>query len=327
MKYESAPRRPSRGFTLVELLVVIAIIGMLAALITGATIAARTAVKRTMIRSQVNELETALQEYKNRVGEFPPDFSNTAAVMRHVRKRWQRYSPGSVSGTQPQGNGYNAFVADIQHTLQNLSYYNGEIWDYSVDPNSGIPNGAHVGAVAFWLGGMPDANGMLGGFSADPSNPFNMNGQREAPPMEISMADDLEMHGGVPCVVTDGAAGPAPMAYFRPTTINGKQQYRYPGSLEVKSYSCPDGLHGMAVPYVRSFDTSLSDPIMRLDEAQWYNPTSFQLISAGLDSQFSELNNPAKFRSPQGGEGMKAPDFDNQANFGESATIEGEIEQ
>ncbi|MDR2346778.1 MAG: prepilin-type N-terminal cleavage/methylation domain-containing protein, partial [Planctomycetaceae bacterium] len=65
-------RTRKSGFTLVELLVVIAIIGILATLITAAAFRVIATTRVTTVRMKINELEQALELYKNKFGEYPP---------------------------------------------------------------------------------------------------------------------------------------------------------------------------------------------------------------------------------------------------------------
>ena len=39
----------------------------------------------------MSQLSMALDEYKNRYGEYPPDLNDEAAVVRHLKRRWPRY--------------------------------------------------------------------------------------------------------------------------------------------------------------------------------------------------------------------------------------------
>jgi prepilin-type N-terminal cleavage/methylation domain-containing protein len=76
----SVSRSSSLAFTLIELLVVIAIIGLLAALIVSgagtATIKART----YRVQAERDALITAIQQYKNHKGYYPPDNTNNPAI-------------------------------------------------------------------------------------------------------------------------------------------------------------------------------------------------------------------------------------------------------
>lgn len=65
--------RSNQGFTLIELLVVIAVIALMAAMIfpvTGAVTRARISKKVT---AELTQLESAIENYKSKLGYFPPD--------------------------------------------------------------------------------------------------------------------------------------------------------------------------------------------------------------------------------------------------------------
>src|SRR5687767_3618331 len=64
---------PRPGFTLVELLVVITIIGILAGLITVAAVGALKKARETEVRTEINQIDSALMEYKNKTTAFPPN--------------------------------------------------------------------------------------------------------------------------------------------------------------------------------------------------------------------------------------------------------------
>ncbi|MEM8669564.1 MAG: type II secretion system protein [Planctomycetota bacterium] len=77
-------RKPS-GFTLVEILTVIVIIGILMGLAIPAITAALRTANEAAIRNDINVLSQAVESYKLEHGEYPPDFTDWAAVESHFR--------------------------------------------------------------------------------------------------------------------------------------------------------------------------------------------------------------------------------------------------
>jgi prepilin-type N-terminal cleavage/methylation domain-containing protein len=74
----NAPRgagagRRSTAFTLIELLVVISIIGILAALVFPIAGAAKRSQIRNRVRVEMAEVEHAIENYKSKLGFYPPD--------------------------------------------------------------------------------------------------------------------------------------------------------------------------------------------------------------------------------------------------------------
>lgn len=65
-----------RGFTLIELLIVIAIIGILATLISANFIGVRQRARDTERKSDLRQLQAALELYKSDLGSYPTGFSN-----------------------------------------------------------------------------------------------------------------------------------------------------------------------------------------------------------------------------------------------------------
>ena len=74
------------GFTLVELLVVIAIIGVLAGLLVPAVFAVRKTFNNASVKFEVQGLDSAVNNYRTKYGDYPPDGSSWPIMESHFRK-------------------------------------------------------------------------------------------------------------------------------------------------------------------------------------------------------------------------------------------------
>ena len=341
-----SPLSPRSGFTLVELLVVIVIIGILAALLTGAVVAARLAARRAVIRSDISQLEMALERYKNEVGEYPPDFSylnndddsttdtdeEIAAkrvLTRHLRKRFPRYT----------GN-WDTFVAAV-----GASYFDnaGTPGDTSDDIPLDLNRLDQSSALVFWLGGLPErARGTRpAGFSADPARPYLTGRPRTEPffdfdeeKLEFAASGFLRYR-----YVPDLPAGlpEAPYVYFRSArhNVSGNNSYlftfrdtasppvdqaftRYWPNLNTTSHGWDVPSYGVAVPYRNGAPNA---------ENYWRADSTYQIISAGLDGAFSnptDVDDPTTFPVTITGVLFTAGDYDNMTNFA-AGKLENEL--
>jgi prepilin-type N-terminal cleavage/methylation domain-containing protein len=68
-----ASRFIPRAFTLIELLIVVSVISLLAALTFPAVRGAKLSVMRARARSEMIQIETAIERYKDKLGYYPPD--------------------------------------------------------------------------------------------------------------------------------------------------------------------------------------------------------------------------------------------------------------
>ncbi len=158
------------GFTLVELLVVIVVIGLLAGISTTVLTGARQAARSSVVATQMAQLSMALDEYKNQFGEYPPDFSDKDAVMRHVKKRWPRYNVATYDEFMTHveygcklSSGYVAAPLALAD-LDDPEYGGKHVWD--------LQN--YMSSLVFWLGGLPDVDGKPSGFYANPKAPLGV---------------------------------------------------------------------------------------------------------------------------------------------------------
>lgn len=153
--------RRTAGFTLVELLIVIAIIALLAGVTLVALRSARVFVGASTARQRLDDLSQALEIYKQKYGEYPPDCCATdAEIQRHILKRW----PNALKG----GN-VSAMVAIARDQMEK-----GPGW-----------------ALLFWLAGM-DAEGFLADAKEPIVDPATIapDEPREEPVLELSFDSD-----------------------------------------------------------------------------------------------------------------------------------------
>ena len=302
------------GFTLVEMLTVIVIIGILAALISAATIYARAQAREAAIYAQIKQMEAALMEYKNQYGEFPPDFwglhSNDPNIQaqaqqelrRHLRKRWPRYAAGADPVTQ--------FVTDLSALGMDATKFDAAT------------------ALVFWLGGLPEEPPVSGGtyvpagFFADEEHPFQFGRPRTGPLFEFDPKKigygDLDNDNSVDFVryYPEGPAAP-PVVYFRskkdPAT--GRSGYAVNGVIAHFEHTVDD----VAVAYLDGGTVSATPA--------WRNPDTFQIVHPGLDGMFGgprTINDPTTWPVTITGARFTQGDYDNITNF--AARLESEIE-
>ena len=309
-----------RAFTLVELLVVIVIIGILAALITVAVAGAMRSSHRASIGVQMNQIAMALEHYRAEFGEYPPDMFDDEALVRHVRKRWPRYNAPTA---QQIRNAITAAYAAAGFTV-----------DFA-DTNPNAP----LGALALWLGGLPNADGRLSGFNADPENPFTLTGTfdgRAFIDWEVGNAGSnksvriINYGGGYVPVIGNEVRGTfVPIVYFRGRAGGGDGAYRLAdGSIKQLNLS---GL-GWCVPYAEDAVVTRNSEggivsIVSIANIRWHNPTTYQLIHPGLDGVFGDVNwgnyviidgimtTPRTGRVVKTGDGIELQDLDNLTNF------------
>ncbi|MFH1924722.1 MAG: prepilin-type N-terminal cleavage/methylation domain-containing protein, partial [Planctomycetota bacterium] len=243
--------RAPKGFTLVELMVVVVIIGILMGLLGTAFVAVRTAARITVIKTEISQLETALENYKNEYSAYPPSFDNInvvaerggdavleragrAAVESHLRKAFPRYVPrGDVATPANTPWPFDKFAYDVREAYR--------------DPITGLVTIDPVrfdaaSALVFWLGGLPETAAASGqwipaGFHADPTFPFKPGLPRKAPMftgfeperivVEEPHVDPLDASLSISRYLRfypDRVK--APYVYFKSHRVNGRWEYR-----------------------------------------------------------------------------------------------------
>ena len=103
-------------------------------LVTAAIGRAFTTVKERRIAIEINQLGQSLQMFKEKYGEYPPDFSSPTLVLSFLAGAFPKYylnpgcvgtgSPGAIGTTNPYGDFgnylYTNFGVDPQGTRSGL---------------------------------------------------------------------------------------------------------------------------------------------------------------------------------------------------------------
>ncbi|TWT93668.1 type II secretion system protein [Neorhodopirellula pilleata] len=158
-----ATRRSARvlrtGFTLVEILVVIAIIGILMAILVPAVTNSIKTAKETAIRLEIDLISQALEAYKLKYGDYPPDFSDWKSVERHFRKAFPEIDDSELK-----------LLAQYTHLDENFDRVP---LTADLDPRS------TTGSFTHYRQAIDAAEALvfcLGGFSQDKKHPFTGSG-------------------------------------------------------------------------------------------------------------------------------------------------------
>jgi prepilin-type N-terminal cleavage/methylation domain-containing protein len=336
-------RRPRQGFTLVEMLTVIVIIGILAALTLTAVQSARSSARNAVIKTDITQLAMALEAYKTKHGEYPPDFCGVTssddvirnaaqdAVIRHFMKVYPR------TGLRPDpavdDTAWTTFQTAISSQYKVTMDVGGTPTQVPVDVNT------FDGAVAllFWLGGLPDAEGKLLGFHTNPTNPFQGGSPRSQPFFEFKeerVRYTVSGPSGSEVVTmrfysSDDFTSSAPYVYFRPNRVQiAAGDYRNEYGLASGTTFVPSKyIHDVgneAVAYLEG--DAGADPSVLANDRTWRDDR-FQIVSAGIDGQFSDGENgtPSDYRYTRTGVNYTAADRDNVTNFIDVATLGDEL--
>jgi len=326
-----------RAFTLIEMLTVIVIIGILASLITAAAIHARNSVKITMIRKDVSDLQQALEAYKLKYGEYPPEFNTfgfaavinpnspqgvirRTAVLRHLNAAFPEYYQRiTVLARAQKKDPFDIFAADIATYAVHL----GGRWR-PLD----VTTFDSASSLLFWLGGLPEGKLVGGkltgyidldagekwvpaGFHADPANPFRPGQPRREPlfnfaadrivPLEPTPDDSTQFR---PLRYYPPGIDRTPYVYFRARREAATGRFEY-GAVVNNSFVCFSYIHGsnnLCVPY-------MDGPITA--DRPWCEQQKYQIITAGMDNVFGSIDATCYLRNLTTGDGISDADFDN----------------
>jgi type II secretory pathway pseudopilin PulG len=144
----------------VELLVVMAILGILAGLLAWGVNAARVAILKRAQAFEVQSIASAVEAYKTKYGDYPPDGSSWPVMEAHLRKAFPNILVSELALLNPAlstANGYIRNDNDLTESHPHLSRY--------VSSAPGLRSGRVFDAAEALVF-------FLGGFSSDPQRPI-----------------------------------------------------------------------------------------------------------------------------------------------------------
>lgn len=299
-------RGPHRAFTLVEVLVVIAIIGLLVGLIVPAVNIARRSVQRAAIVFEVQALSNAVEQYKTKFGDYPPDGSDRSVFERHFTKAFSNIARSEFTALYASANSSSGAPTAIMDPPEALVFALGGFSSDPIHPFTG------KGGPLFLTNSA--------GVQVDSSQAFTSaqyNVDRDSPLFDfkqgqltldassgltVSSDEALLGAGATPDlmpVYTSGNGRLAPFVYFDSRTYRvGTSFYNFYRASNVG---------GVARPYKSDqVNTTVSKTVNPDGHYRYANDRTFQIISAGLDDDFGGVpglqqnQTPVFFRYPSG---------------------------
>lgn len=311
LKSPISNRKSLLGFTLVEMLVVIAIIGILAAILVPALAGAIRRARISAIALEMNNLSNAIEAYKSKFTDYPPDFSDRIAVQAHIRKAFPRNTLN-----------LNPNLSDT------TSWYFTYSWQGSVPPGKVDPKNLDPAeSLVFWLSAI----------KSNPRDPLDIDNVHPNTAYVVDGAGDSVSFfefDETRLIDRDGDGWPeyasahsreTPYVYFDGRVSGGVYEY----TTAVYPLSGVDAGFGVTRPYrsntaIDSRDNGRTVPFASPNTTQWIAADKFQLICPGLDNHFGPdlLGAGGPFKQfPDANYQLSDEDEDNLASFSEGKTI------
>jgi type II secretory pathway pseudopilin PulG len=144
----------------VELLIVMAILGILAGLLAWGVNAARVAILKRAQAFEVQSIASAVEAYRTKYGDYPPDGSSWPVMEAHLRKAFPNILVSELALLNPAlstANGYIRNDNDLTESHPHLARY--------ISTSPGLRSGRVFDAAEALVF-------FLGGFSSDPQRPI-----------------------------------------------------------------------------------------------------------------------------------------------------------
>ncbi|MCE2786113.1 MAG: type II secretion system GspH family protein, partial [Pirellula sp.] len=143
-----------------ELLIVMAILGILAGLLAWGVNAARVSILKRAQAFEVQSIASAVEAYRTKYGDYPPDGSSWPVMEAHLRKAFPNILVSELALLNPAlstANGYIRNDNDLTESHPHLARY--------ISTSPGLRSGRVFDAAEALLF-------FLGGFSSDPQRPI-----------------------------------------------------------------------------------------------------------------------------------------------------------
>ncbi len=302
-------RRDRSGFTLVEVLMVVAIIGILVGLIVPAVSMALTGVKKRAIAMECQTLANAIEQYKSKYGDYPPDGSNSALLQRHLRKIFPQILQSEIDILIAGSNA--STTGGVMDPSEALVFFLGGFSTSPTNPFTG-PGGPFAptpsGSKAPYQYNIDRQNGFYEfkqsqlsiGIQSDPNSSADITVSVDETDYGLTAPTDF-MGDLIP--VYRPAGKQSPYVYFDSRT--------YASAAAIHSYTIPTGT---VAPFLSAtVNTKASQtPATIANRTNYYrfmNDKSFQLICAGLDDAFgANISGTALYVYRPSGEEPSKPD-------------------
>ncbi len=313
---KAARVRTRPGFTLVEVLMVIAIIGVLVGLLVPVVNIALNAAKKRAIAMEVTTIANAVEQYRQKYGDLPPDGSSSVVMTRHFRKVFPQIASSELALLSPPlVNTSTGAPLGVMDPPEALVFFLGGFSSDPVYPLSG-PGGPFfiVNAAGVQVNSSEPAASRSVQYNPDRNEPLYEFKQPQLT-LEVTggvtLSTDEALLFGPPLNVNDVLPVYVPSGKTAPFVYFDHRTYSYASSAGAfYNHYTPTGIGaGAARPY-RSDDvrtTVAATPANADAYYRYMNEDGFQIQSAGLDDSYGGIpfvpgsgGGPVFFRFPSG---------------------------
>jgi len=296
--------KPNRrgGFTLVELLVVIGIIAILAGLVTPAVMKSLSSSRAAAVKAEIELLNTALMNYKNEYGSFPPSdmrglwSGRSVNTLHPAYKHLQRIFPRNQEPTGGPASPYY-WMAQMSPAQALVFWLQG----YFDNPQYPLTNGITLSAATPRAGTATANRNKFFDFDESRLYAATSYWPATAPPVVPIAGQTFATRNAAPTTFAreypvyfpNQANASLPYVYFASGDYTDDPSRNVTSAIPSFSndvYYTATSLNGdttAVAPYFNSTNcTALTNPPQYSWAQLHMNPDTFQLITAGADGTY-----------------------------------------